>query len=120
MYSDEVLDHFRDPRNIGTLDPADAVGRDGIPGQGNYLVIYLRTHGDRIEEATFETYGCPAAIACGSYVSQWSKSKTVEEADGLDGCEVAVALDLPLGKEHCAQLAVNALRDALEQLRAKG
>ena len=88
----------------------------GTSQSGLTDTVYLRVHGERISEATFETYGCTSAVACGSYVTDWIKGKTVCEAQQLDWDEIAMALDLPLGKEHCAQLAVNALRDALNQL----
>jgi nitrogen fixation NifU-like protein len=136
VYSNAVLDHFQHPRQAGTLaalparepierdrtllesgrEPVEVVGTDGVAGQGNYLALQMRVDGERIAEAAFQTYGCPAAIACGSFVTEWITGKTVGEAATLEWDEVAVALELPLGKEHCAQLAVNALRDALNQL----
>jgi nitrogen fixation NifU-like protein len=119
MYSEVVLDHFHNPRNVGTLESPDAIGSDGVRGQGNYLVLQLRLNGERISEAAFQTYGCPAAIGCGSYVSEWLKGRTMSEAEQLAWEEVTRALDLPLGKEHCAQLAVNALREALGQLSSR-
>ena len=117
MSGNVLHDHFHNPRNMGALEAPDAVGREGVPGQGNYMAVYLRADGERIGEASFETYGCTSAIACGSYLTEWLKGKPMSEAKQFDWDELAMELDLPLGKEHCAQLAVNALRDALSQLR---
>lgn len=116
MYSLAAQDHFNNPRRVGTFSDADAVGRDGVPGQGNYMVLYLKADGDRIVDARFQTYGCPAAIASGSWVAEWAIGRTFAEAMMLEAHEVEEGLGgLPLGKEHCAPLAVNALRNAVRQ-----
>jgi NifU-like protein involved in Fe-S cluster formation len=114
MYNEIVADHFENPRKAGVLKDADVVGQDGVPGQGPYMVLYLHVGDGRITDARFQTYGCPAAIACGSWVTQWAVDKPVEEALTLEPGEVEQGLGgLPLGKEHCAPLAVNALKNAL-------
>ena len=118
-YSPKTLDHFNSPRNVGTLDAPTAVGTAGVPGQGNYMVIHLRTEARRILEIRYQTYGCPGAIACGSAVTELAKGKTVEEAQAMTRDDVDRFLDgLPLGKGHCADLAANALRDALSKVNA--
>jgi nitrogen fixation NifU-like protein len=114
MYNEIVADHFEHPRRAGVLNDADVVGQDGIPGQGPFMVLYLKIREGRIAEARFQTWGCPAAIACGSWVSEWAVDKTLDEASSLGPEEVERSLGgLPLGKEHCAPLAVNALNNAL-------
>ena len=95
----------------------DAVGRSGVPGRGNYMVLYLRLAGGTIQTATFQTYGCPGAIACGSVLTGLVAGKSLEQCCRIGREDVMGALDgLPLGKRHCADLAVNALRDALSQV----
>lgn len=116
MYSAAILEHFRKPRNVGTLPGADAVGQAGTPGQGPFLVIHLRLEGERIAEARFRTYGCPVAIACGSLITEWVRGKTAAEAGEMDAEALAARLgEVPLGKEHLPELAVAALRSALGQ-----
>ena len=116
MYSATVLDHFARPRNVGVLEDASAVGHGGIPGRGNYLVLYLRIERARISEARFQTYGCPAAIASGSILTELVTGRTVAEVGAFEEEYLTEKLGgLPLGREHCAQLAVTALRAALEQ-----
>ena len=97
-----------------SLAEADAIGQDGIPGEGPYMTLYLRLEGENIAEASFETYGCPAAIACGSWLTQWITGKTADAASIITADDLMrVVGGLPLGKEHCASLAVNALRSAM-------
>lgn len=119
MHGEVKLDHFHNPRNMGALEAPDAVGREGVPGQGNSMALYLRVDGQQVCEATFETYGCTSALACGSYLTEWLKGKPMSEAKQFDWEALAMELDLPLGKEHCAQLAIGALREALRQLTRK-
>jgi nitrogen fixation NifU-like protein len=114
MYSEAATDHFHHPRHVGVLEDATVVGRQGTPGQGPHMVLYLRLEADRIADARFQTYGCPAAIACGSWLSEWVIGRTKEEALLLSASQVNEGLGgLPLGKEHCPPLAVGALRDAV-------
>jgi len=117
MYSETVLEHFRNPRNVGRLEAASAAGTEGVPGAGNYMMVSVRVAESVVEAASFETYGCPGAIACGSYLTEWIRGMPVPEAGRITAEELAQRLGgLPLGKSHCAQLAVGALRRALSQL----
>ena len=121
MYSETAADHFHNPRHVGVLEEAHANGQQGTPGHGPYMVLYLRILGDRIEQARFQTYGCPAAIACGSWVSDWVVGKQVGEAALLQIDQVTAGLGgLPLGKEHCPPLAVGALKSAIEKINTAG
>ena len=113
-YSPQTLDHFNHPRNVGTLDNPTAVGCEGVPGRGNHMVIHIRVAAGRISEIRYQTYGCPGAIACGSAATELAKGKTLAEAAAITRDDVEKLLGgLPLGKGHCAGLAVNALQDAL-------
>jgi len=114
LYGEQVLARFRDTPYAGDLDNPDAVGQAGVPGQGNYIVLQLNLENGVITDARFQTYGCPAAIASGSWVAEWALGKVWEEAIQLTPFEVDSALGgLPPGKAHCADLAVNALKNAL-------
>ena len=114
MYSDQVKEHFANPRNMGELEEADAEGRAGEPGRGNYMIIWVRVEGERIAETGFKTYGCPPAIAAGSCVTEMAKGRTVQQALKITREEVIEALGgLPLGREHCAALAVESLSNAV-------
>jgi NifU-like protein involved in Fe-S cluster formation len=118
MYSEVVVDHFQHPRNVGELADASAVGKAGVAGQGNHMVLYLRLKGDRIVAARFQTYGCLGVIASGSVLTEYLIGKSLAEARALRADTLNEMLGgLPLGREHCAQLAVVALTDALEQIR---
>jgi nitrogen fixation NifU-like protein len=118
-YSSEVLEHFSTPKNAGRLDDANAVGRAGEPGQGNYVVLQLRIEGSRIARVAFQSFGCPAAIASGSVTTELVSGKTVAEASRVTGQEILDALGgLPPGRTHCADLAVSALKDALSHYAA--
>jgi nitrogen fixation NifU-like protein len=120
-YSPQTRDHFNHPRNAGTLETPTAVGSEGVPGRGNYMVIHIRVAAGRISEIRYQTYGCPGAIACGSAVTELAKGKTLTEAAAISRDDVDKLLGgLPLGKGHCADLAVNALRDALAKAKDGG
>lgn len=113
-YSPQTLDHFNRPRNVGALPNPTAVGNEGKPGAGNYMVIHIRVEAGCIVEICYQTYGCPGAIACGSAVTELAKGRRLEEAAAITRDDVDKLLGgLPLGKGHCADLAVKALRDAL-------
>lgn len=115
-YSATVMDHFASPRNVGELPDADAVGKAGEPGRGNYMVLYFRLDGDVITHCRFQTYGCAPAIAAGSVVTEMVTGKVVGEALKLTPEQVEDELGgLPLGHRHCAALAVQALRAALTE-----
>ena len=116
-YSPAVLDHFQNPRNTGVLPDADAVGKSGTPGRGNYMIIHLKIEDGRISNASFQTYGCPGVIACGSMITTMAKGKTIDEARKISRPEIIDRLGgLPLGKHHCAGLAAAALHDALGKI----
>ncbi|MCS7242298.1 Fe-S cluster assembly scaffold protein NifU [Candidatus Caldatribacterium sp.] len=120
MYSEKVLEHFRNPRNVGRIEDADGVGRVGNPVCGDVMVIYLKIHNDRIEDAKFETFGCGAAIATSSMATELIKGKTIEEALQITNRTVAEALDgLPPHKMHCSVLAEEAIRAAIEDYRIR-
>lgn len=104
-------------KTMGVIEEPEAVGRVGVPGEGPFMTMYLRSDGEHIQEARFETYGCPTAVACGSWVTQWVVGKPVEQAKALSAHDLTLVLGgLPLGKEHCAGLAVGSLHDALGHL----
>ena len=120
MFSEVVAAHAHHPHKMHPLPEADVVGQSGVAGQGPFLRIYLKLSGDCIEEASFETYGCPSAIASGSWVTQWAEGRTTTQVSVLEAEDLLKVLGgLPLGKEHCAQMAVTALREAIRQAQAK-
>jgi nitrogen fixation NifU-like protein len=120
VYTEKVLEHFRNPRNVGRIEDADGVGKVGNPLCGDVMVMYLKIRDDRIEDAKFETFGCGAAIATSSMATELIKGKTVEEALRVTNRVVAEALGgLPPHKMHCSVLAEEAIRAAIEDYRAK-
>uniref|UniRef100_A0A7V3YLE0 Fe-S cluster assembly scaffold protein NifU n=1 Tax=Candidatus Caldatribacterium californiense TaxID=1454726 RepID=A0A7V3YLE0_9BACT len=120
MYTEKVLEHFRNPRNVGRIEDADGVGKVGNPVCGDVMVMYLKIRDDRIEDAKFETFGCGAAIATSSMATELIKGKTVEEALRVTNRAVAEALGgLPPHKMHCSVLAEEAIRAAIEDYQAK-
>jgi FeS cluster assembly scaffold protein NifU len=118
-YSEKVLDHFRDPRNVGTLEGEDvAVGKVGNPVCGDLMEFYLKIKDDRIEDIKFKTFGCGSAIATASMITEMAKGKTIDEALKITRQDVADELDgLPPIKMHCSNLAADALKDAIENYR---
>ena len=120
MYNATVLSHFSNPYHQGVLPEADAVGEAGIEGEGPYMNLYLKMSQHNsfvIEEAWYSTYGCPGAIACGSWLCQWLEGKNTEEASRVEAQDIDLLVGgLPLGKEHCAQIAADALHFALLEL----
>jgi FeS cluster assembly scaffold protein NifU len=121
QYSDKVLDHFKNPRNVGTLEGDDvAVGRVGNPVCGDLMEFYVKVKDDRIEDIKFKTFGCGSAIATASMITELAKGKTVDEAIKITRQDVANELDgLPPIKMHCSNLAADALRDALTTYQKK-
>lgn len=114
MFSDTVMDHFTNPRHVGTLASPDAVGKAGTPGRGNYMVLQLRVDGDRIVDCAYMTFGCPPAIAAGSVLTEIILGMRTGDALRITAEHLEEALGgLPLGRRHCAALAVQALRAAL-------
>jgi nitrogen fixation NifU-like protein len=109
------------PHHLGALVNADAVGREGMPGEGPFMTMYLRGLDGVIAEAWFETYNCPIAAGCGSFVTKWVEGRTVDQARLLETDDLIRILGgLPLGREHCASLAVTSLRKALAALQEAG
>lgn len=114
LYSEKVMDHFRNPRNVGTIENADGVGEAGNPVCGDIMKIYLKINNEIIEDVKFETFGCGSAIASSSMATELIKGKSVSEAAELTNKAVAEALDgLPAHKMHCSVLAEEAIQAAL-------
>ena len=120
MYSEKVMDHFNNPRNVGKLENPDGVGTVGNPVCGDVMKLYIEVKDGKITDAKFQTFGCGAAIATSSMVTELIKDKTLEEAVRLSNKEVADALDgLPPLKMHCSMLAEDALKKAIEDYQSK-
>jgi len=120
MYSEKVMDHFNNPRNVGEIPDADGVGQVGNPACGDIMKIYLKIKDNVIEDIKFKTFGCGAAVATSSMVTEMVKGRTLDEAMGVSNKMVAEALDgLPPQKMHCSNLAADALHAAIENYRQK-
>jgi nitrogen fixation NifU-like protein len=120
MYSDLVMDHFRNPRNVGELADADGVGQVGNPVCGDVMKLMIKVKDERIEDVKFQTFGCGAAIATSSMVTEMVAGKTLKEALAISNKAVAEALGgLPATKMHCSNLAADALHKAIEDYDAK-
>ncbi|UCD19593.1 MAG: iron-sulfur cluster assembly scaffold protein [candidate division WOR-3 bacterium] len=121
QYSEKVLDHFRKPRNVGTLEGDDVViGRVGNPVCGDLMEFYVKVKDDRIEDIKFKTFGCGSAIATASMITELAKGKSIDEAFKITRQDVADELDgLPPIKMHCSNLAADALRNALNNYQKK-
>lgn len=115
LYSEKVMDHFRNPRNVGTIENADGIGEVGNAKCGDIMKIYLKIEGDIISDVKFETFGCGSAIASSSMATELIKGKPVSEALALTNKAVVEALDgLPAHKIHCSVLAEEAIKSALK------
>ena len=115
LYSEKVMDHFRNPRNVGVLEDANGIGEVGNAKCGDIMIMYLKIEDDIIQDVKFETFGCGSAIASSSMATELIKGKPVSEAMQLTNKAVAEALDgLPAHKIHCSVLAEEAIRSALE------
>lgn len=115
LYSEKVMDHFRNPRNVGVLENADAVGEVGNAKCGDIMTIYLNIDNDTITDVKFQTFGCGSAIASSSMATELIKGKPVSDALALTNAAVAEALDgLPPHKMHCSVLAEEAIKSALK------
>jgi nitrogen fixation NifU-like protein len=120
MYSEKVMDHFTNPRNVGEIPDADGVGTEGNPTCGDVMKISIKVEKGRIVDAKFQTFGCGAAIAVSSMVTEMVKGKTLEEALAISKETVANELGgLPPQKMHCSNLGADALRKAIEDYRSK-
>jgi len=119
-YSDIVMDHFMNPRNMGEIENADAVGEVGNPACGDVMKLYLKIEDGKIVDAKFKTFGCGAAIASSSITTEMIKGKTIDEALKISNEAVAEALGgLPPAKQHCSVLAEEALKVAIEDYNKK-
>lgn len=120
MYNDKVMDHFSNPRNVGEIKDADGVGEVGNAKCGDIMRIYLQVENDIITDVKFKTFGCGAAIATSSMVTEMVKGKTLDEALKISNQAVAEALGgLPPAKMHCSNLAADALHEAIKDYIAK-
>jgi nitrogen fixation NifU-like protein len=122
VYSDKVLDHFRNPRNMGEIPDADGVGTVGNPVCGDLMTIYIKVKDNRLEDIKFKTFGCGAAIATSSMITELAKGKTLDEAMKITRGDVADNLGgLPPVKMHCSNLAADGLHAAIQDyLKKKG
>jgi nitrogen fixation NifU-like protein len=115
MYSDKVMDHFQNPRNVGEIEDADGIGEVGNPTCGDIMKMHIKVKDGIIEDIKFKTFGCGAAIATSSIATEMVKGKSIEEARKLSNKKVAEALDgLPPEKMHCSNLAADALQKAID------
>jgi len=121
-YSDKVLDHYNNPRNVGSLDKEDqnvGTGIVGAPECGDVMKLQIQVEGDQIVDAKFKTYGCGSAIASSSLATEWLKGKSVDEAMEIKNTDIVEELQLPPVKIHCSVLAEGAIRAALDDLKKK-
>jgi nitrogen fixation NifU-like protein len=122
-YSDKVLDHYENPRNVGTLDKNDphvGTGMVGAPACGDVMKLQIKVNDDGIiEDAKFKTYGCGSAIASSSLVTEWLKGKSLDQAAQIKNSAIVEELALPPVKIHCSVLAEDAIKAALADLKAK-
>ena len=120
MYTEKVLDHFRNPRNMGEIKNPDGFGKVGNPTCGDVMAIYIKVKDEKIVDIKFKTYGCTAAIATSSVLTELVKGKTIDDALKLTRDDVANELGgLPAVKMHCSNLAADALREAIKDYRNK-
>jgi len=122
-YSDKVIDHYENPRNVGAFDKGDAsvgTGMVGAPACGDVMKLQIKVGADgRIEDARFKTYGCGSAIASSSLVTEWVKGRTLDEAATIKNTQIAEELSLPPVKIHCSILAEDAIKAAVEDYKKK-
>ena len=121
-YSAKVLDHYDNPRNVGSLDKNDSsvgTGVVGAPECGDVMKLQIRVEGDMIVDAKFKTFGCGSAIASSSLATEWLKGKTMGEAGKITNVEIVEELSLPPVKIHCSVLAEDAIKSAIEDYKTK-
>ena len=122
-YSDKVIEHYENPRNVGTLDKNDdkvGTGLVGAPACGDVMRLQIKVGDDgKIEDAKFKTFGCGSAIASSSLATEWLKGKTVDEAETIKNSMIVEELNLPPVKIHCSVLAEDAIKSAIQDFRAK-
>jgi nitrogen fixation NifU-like protein len=120
IYSDKVMDHFMNPRNVGEIEDADGIGEEGNPVCGDMMTFYVKIDDNRLSDVKFKTFGCGAAIAVSSIVSEMAKGKTLEEARKITPALVAEELEgLPKNKYHCSNLGAQALNKAIDDYLSK-
>jgi len=120
IYSEKVMDHFMHPRNVGEIENPDGIGEEGNPVCGDMMTFYIKVKDNRLEDVKFKTFGCGAAIAVSSMVSEMAKGKTLEEALKITPALVATELEgLPKNKYHCSNLGAQALHKAIEGYLSK-
>ncbi len=114
MYTEKVMDHFSNPRNAGEIENADGIGEVGNPVCGDMMTVYIKVEDDKLTDVKFKTFGCVAAIAVSSMVTEMAKGMTLEEAKTITKASVAESLDgLPKEKMHCSNLGAEALEKAI-------
>ena len=122
-YSEKLIDHYENPRNVGALDKGDSTvgtGLVGAPACGDVMKLQIKVGADgRIEDAKFKTFGCGSAIASSSLATEWVKGKTLDEAETIKNTMIAQHLSLPPVKIHCSVLAEDAIKSAIADFRAK-
>ena len=121
-YSDKVIDHYENPRNVGKMDATDGsigTGVVGAPACGDVMRLQIKVEDGIITDAKFKTYGCGSAIASSSLVTEWVKGKTLEQAGSIKNAEIAEELALPPVKIHCSILAEDAIKAAINDYRSK-
>ena len=121
-YSEKVLDHYENPRNVGKMDVDDnsvGTGMVGAPACGDVMKLQIKIEDDIITDAKFKTYGCGSAIASSSLVTEWVKGKTLDEAGEIKNMDIADQLALPPVKIHCSVLAEDAIKSAIENYKSK-
>jgi len=122
-YSDKVIDHYENPRNVGSLDKSDAsvgTGMVGAPACGDVMKLQIKVNASGvIEDAKFKTYGCGSAIASSSLLTEWVKGKTLDEAAQIKNTQIAEELELPPVKIHCSVLAEDAIKAAISDFKSK-
>ena len=121
-YSDKVIDHYENPRNVGSFDKSDiniGTGMVGAPACGDVMKLQIKVEDGIIKDARFKTYGCGSAIASSSLVTEWVKGKTLEAASEIKNSEIAEELALPPVKIHCSILAEDAVKAAINDYRGK-
>ena len=121
-YSDKLIDHFENPRNLGSMDKNDAsvgTGIVGAPECGDVMKLQIQVEGDKIVDAKFKTFGCGSAIASSSLATEWVKGRTLDEAYQIKNTEIVEELALPPVKIHCSVLAEEAIKSAIEDFQAK-
>src|SRR4030066_56979 len=120
VYTETVMDHFRNPRNVGVIENPDGVGEEGNPVCGDMMTFYIKVDNDRLSDVKFQTFGCGAAIAVSSMVSEMAKGRTLAEAMAITNDLVAEELGgLPKNKMHCSNLGADALHEAIKNFQDK-